>query len=414
MRVALVDPSLFTLPYDRMLASGLQAGGHRVTLYGRQPGPEDGGARGLDLVPAFYPLTGSSAAASLPKMLRLGLKGAEHVVSMLAFRRRLAAPEVRPDVIHFQWLPLPAADRHLLRGFRTLAPLVLTVHDSNAFNGDPSGVLQRVGAAASFDVFDRLIVHTEQGRQRLLAQGLAPERVVRVPHGLLDAPATAPAEHAEPDAMTGPITFLLFGKIKPYKGTDLLIEAFARLPEELRRKARIHVVGKPYMDLEPLRAKARLRGVEAQFSLEPRFVADEEVPALFGPGVVAVFPYREIEASGVLALAIAHGRPVLAARLGGFAELIESGRQGLLVPPEDVGELADGLRRFLEDRAFAASAAAAIRQLATEVPSWEEIGRRTEAVYVEVASLHRHRAGRSPTVGAGDASPEHDLSSTHR
>jgi glycosyltransferase involved in cell wall biosynthesis len=395
MRVALVDPSLFTLPYDRMLAFGLQDVGHAVTLYGRRPGPEDGHASGLNLVPAFYPLSGSATAISLPKAVRLGLKGLEHIASMLALRRRLGSPGARPDVVHFQWLPLPAADRHLLRRFRSLAPLVLTVHDSNAFNGDPSAGLQRIGVQASFDVFDRLIVHTDQGRQRLLERGLAPERVVRVPHGLLDAPGRGAAESAAPDAMTGPLTFLLFGKIKPYKGTDLLIEAFARLPEELRREARMRVVGKPYMDLEPLLAQARELGVEAQFFLEPRFISDEEVPALFGPGVVAVFPYREIEASGVLAIAIAHGRPVLASRIGGFGELIETERHGLLVPPEDVGALTNALRRFLEDRAFATATAAAVRQLATEVPSWEEIGRRTEAVYAEASIEHRHYAGRT-------------------
>ena len=110
MRVAMIDPSLFTLPYDRMLALGLQEAGHAVTLYGRQPGPEDGDARGVNLVPAFYPLSGKATAASLPNALRLGLKGLEHIASMLALRRRLASLGARPDVVHFQWLPLPAAD----------------------------------------------------------------------------------------------------------------------------------------------------------------------------------------------------------------------------------------------------------------------------------------------------------------
>ena len=76
-------------------------------------------------------------------------------------------------------------------------------------------------------------------------------------------------------------------------------------------------------------------GVADRLHIEPRFVADADIPALFGPGVVALFPYREIEASGVLSIALARGRPVIASRLGNFAEMIEDGVQGLLVPPGD-------------------------------------------------------------------------------
>jgi len=61
MRVAMIDPSLFTLPYDRMLASGLRSIGHEVTLYGRRPGPEDGSTDGVEIAPVFYPLTGGAA-----------------------------------------------------------------------------------------------------------------------------------------------------------------------------------------------------------------------------------------------------------------------------------------------------------------------------------------------------------------
>lgn len=403
MRVALIDPSLFTLPYDRMLALGLQSIGHQVVLYGRRPGPEDGDAAGIDLAPDFYPLAHGRLGAALPRPLRLALKGLDHLVSMLSLRRRLARAEARPDVLHFQWLPLPVLDSRLLGGFRAIAPLVLTVHDSNPFNGDPAARLQGVGAAAGFAAFDRLIVHTAQGRARLLAHGVPEARIALLPHGLLGDPAPpAPPPPAPEAGAAAETTFLLFGKIKPYKGLDLLIEAFSRLPAPLRAAARLRVVGKPYMDLAPLLALARERGVADRLALEPRFVADAEVPALFGPGTVAVFPYREIEASGVLALAIAHGRPVIASRLGGFAETLREDEHGLLVPPGDVGALAGALARMAGDAAFAARCAARMRDLARAVPGWEEIARRTAAVYAEAAAS---RAGLPATAPLAPACP---------
>ncbi len=377
MRVALIDPSLFTLPYDRALAQGLEAAGHTVRLYARAPGANDNDARGVDLVDAFYRIAGSSLVASLPGRLRLGIKGLDHAASMLLLQRRLRAE--RPDIIHFQWLPLPVLDRRMLAGFSATAPLVLTVHDTDPFNGDPSAALQARGFFACMPAFARVIVHTEQGRARLLAQGVAADRLLLMPHGPLVEPHDAP-----PDPMLGPLRFVLFGKIKPYKGVDVLIEAFAALPPELRGQARLHVVGKPYMDLAPLHALAQARGVADRLTIEPRFVADDEMAAVFPPGSVAVFPYREIEASGVMSIALAHGRPIVASAIGNFAETLTDGVHGRLVTPGDVPALTGALAQLIGDRGFAAGCARAAGGLARAAPGWTEIGRRTAAVYAEI------------------------------
>ena len=375
MRIALIDPSLFTLPYDAALAAGLQAEGHDVVLHGRRPGKDDNAADGVPLRQSFYRMAGAPLLDRLPRGVRLAVKGADHLWSMRGLLRHLR--QQRPDVIHFQWLPLPVVDRRFLGALRRIAPLVLTVHDTNPFNGNPTGRLQRVGAHAAFRDFDRLIVHTDQGRARLIAHGEAADRVALMPHGLLGGPPLA----APPDPMTGEITFLLFGKIKPYKGTDLLIEAFARMPAVLREQARVRVVGKPYMDDAPLRELASRLGVADRVGWDTRFVRDDEVAAFFHAGVVAAFPYREIEASGVLSLAINHGRPLLATRLGGFVEAIADGRQGLLVPPEDADALSAAMVRFVADRPFAAACAAAVQAMTETVPSWQQIARRTTELY---------------------------------
>ena len=378
MRVAMVDPSLFTLPYDRALVSALGRAGHDVTLFGRRPGPDDNGAEGISLAPHFYRMADSQAARRLPTSARLGLKGIDHAASMLLLLRRLHRE--RPDVIHFQWLPLPLVDGRLLGLFRKVAPLVLTVHDTNPFNGDPSASLQQRGFFRSLDGFDRLIVHTAQGRERLCSAGVPANRVLVLPHGmLLDPPPYAD------DPMTGSMTFLLFGKVKPYKGLDLLIEAFATLPPLLRGDARIWVVGKPYMDLAPLQALAERLGIADRLVIEPRFVGDDEVAGLFAPGTVAVFPYREIEASGVLSIALACGRPVIASNLGNFAETVTDGLQGHLVPPGDVPALAAAMAHMLSDRDFAASCSRQARALVDAVPTWDGIAALTADAYRSAA-----------------------------
>ncbi len=377
MRAALVDPSLFTLPYDVALVGGLRAAGVQVDFYGRVLTREDGEAAGLDVEPCFYRVAGHPALRSLPAKLRLAVKGVDHLASM---RRLLSVlRRVRPDVIHFQWLPLPLFDARLLPAFRRLAPVVLTVHDTDPFNGAPTARLQRAGFAASLAGCDRLIVHTAQGAGRLAALGVDPAKVTLMPHGPL-----ASVDDAGPDDMLGELTFVLFGKIKPYKGADLLVEAFAALPEPARWQARLRVVGQPYMELDGLRALAASRGVADRLVLEPRFVAEAEMVTVFAPGSVAVFPYREIEASGVLSLALAHGRPVIASRLGNFAETLHDGMDGRLVIPGDVAALRDAMLELIEDRALAAERGRRARALAGSLPGWAEIGRRTRALYEDV------------------------------
>jgi glycosyltransferase involved in cell wall biosynthesis len=188
-------------------------------------------------------------------------------------------------------------------------------------------------------------------------------------------------QEPQSDPFEGEVTLLLFGRIKPYKGLDLLIEAFAQLPSTLRNQARIRVVGKPFMDLAPLQERARELGVADRLTLEPRFVPDTEVGELFGAGTIAVFPYREIEASGVLSLALAYGRPVVASDLGAFRDMLRDGSQGLLVRPGDQAALTAALARMLVDRAFARRCMVEARLLAQSVPSWQEIGQQTTVVY---------------------------------
>src|SRR5262249_25644147 len=133
------------------------------------------------------------------------------------------------DVVHFQWTPLPVVDAWFLSSLRGILPLVLTLHDSTPFNDAPSSPIQRIGTTSILTAFDRLIVHTERAKRRLGQQGIDPDRVHQIPHGLLhQTPAPIASEAALP--ADDRVEFLQFGHIKPYKGVDLLIRAVAGLP----------------------------------------------------------------------------------------------------------------------------------------------------------------------------------------
>ena len=380
MRVSMIDPSLFTLPYDNALAEGLVHAGHEVTLYGRMIGPDDNDLGTVNLVPSFYRVAGRLSKLGLPRSMQLAFKGLDHIWSMTKLLRLLR--QENPDIIHFQWLPLPFVDKRLLSRFRQVAPLILTVHDTNPFNGDPSSRIQAHGVSECFPKFDRLFVHTQQGVKRLLAHGIPERKLILLPHGRPDKSGV----RRDADTMQSSLTFLLFGKIKPYKGVDVLIEAFSRLPSSLRQQARVRIVGKPYMDLSKFHQLIDSHGIAEQVSIEPTFIADADVPSLFGPGVISVFPYRELEASGVLSQALGFGRPVIASTVGVFSETLQDGVQGHLVPPDDVDSLTAAMAHMIEDRDFTAGCARAAVTLYDQSEDWLKVAQRTAETYASVGS----------------------------
>jgi glycosyltransferase involved in cell wall biosynthesis len=376
MKLAVIDPSLFTIPYDAALCDALVDAGAELRLYGR--GFRDGESMPgrTRVIPHFYAASERLRSALPLKAVRL-LKGVEHTADMLRLKRLLAAD--RPDVIHFQWAPLPAVDKRLMASFSAIAPTVLTVHDTTPFNGSPNSSLQQMGALAVFGAFDQLIVHTEAGRRALEQRGVDPARIAVIPHGVL-ALGTA-----EPKRAGGEKTILLFGKIKHYKGTDLLIEAFAKLPEAMRRTTRLRIVGEPYIDIEPLKARAAELGIADRIDWDPRYVGDAEIGSILAAADVLAFPYREIDASGVLMGSFRYGKPIVATQIGAFRELLRDGEHGRLVPPEDPPVLARALADVLGDDASAAAMGENVKALAAGVPAWDEIARRTLDLYRRLA-----------------------------
>ena len=388
MKIAMVDPSLFTWPYDSALIDGLRAGGHRVTLYTKVLGAADReAAKAAYVCQLFYPGFETGFMRRLPKPLFLALKGIAHILSMLALWLVLLMR--RPDVIHFQWVPLPVIDRFFVPLFRFVAPVVLTVHDSSPFNNNPSARLQAMGAVRIMAAFDRLIVHTEHARQKLIAYGHEAGKIRLIQHGVLRAlPQTLPLPKepigetkSSPDDI---VSLLLFGKLKPYKGADILIRALAELPADIRAKTRLSIVGQAQMDIAPLVGLARDLKVDNNIVWDLRFVGEDEMARLFAAADIMVVPYRDIDASGVLMQALSVGRPIVASRIGLFAELLQDGTHGFLVPPENPAALAAAIGRLVVDPALRDRMGANVRALQASIPGWEDIGDKTAALYAEL------------------------------
>lgn len=367
MRVQLVDPSAFTPPYDHALAAALARAGADVELvtsrfqYG--PVPREHGYR---VTEAFYRRT---TARGLDARGRMATKLAEHVPDMLRYRRRAAAA----DVVHWQWLTVQPLDVWLLPPGR---PRVLTAHDVIPREPRPG---QIAATRRLVRRMDGVVVHSEHGAGRLRDElGLDPGRIAVIPHGAFDYLTRQEDERPLPPelaAVEGPVV-LFFGLLRPYKGIDVLLEAFREV-----RGAELWVVGMPRMPIEPLREAAARAGSTVRFV--PRFVTDPEIPAFFRRADLVVLPYREIDQSGVLYTALAFGKPMVLSEVGGFSEVARHGA-GRLVPPGDPAALAAALSELLADGDERARLADAARTAAAGPYSWDRIGQQTLALYREL------------------------------
>jgi glycosyltransferase involved in cell wall biosynthesis len=289
-----------------------------------------------------------------------------HVPDMLRYRRTARAA----DVVHFQWLTVQPLDVHLLPRSR---PVVLTAHDVLPREPRPG---QLRAQRRLYERVNAVIVHSEHGRRRLIEEaGVDEGKVHVVPHGVFDYLTRQPAETPLPEdlaAVEGPVV-LFFGLLRPYKGIDVLLEAWRGI-----EGAELWIVGNPRMPVEPLRAAAP-RNVR----FVPRFVTDPEIPAFFRRADLAVLPYRQIDQSGVLFSALAFGTPLLLSDVGGFSEVAATGAAEL-VPPGDPDALRDALRGLLADPARRERLRAAALGAAADTYSWDAIARRTLGVYETV------------------------------
>jgi glycosyltransferase involved in cell wall biosynthesis len=315
MRIVLADPPAFTPQYDHELAAALARAGADVELltsrfrFGAIPA-----ADGYRRAEVFYP---ASSRLFRRSRLRLPLKAVEH----LAVQRRLARP--RGDVLHLEWLAWPQLDRRL----RFAQPAVFTAHDLVPRRTAGKTELWR----ELLRKFDRVVVHSERGRETVVELGAADERVRVIPH---------PVFPSDPPRADDGRTLLCLGLIRAYKGIGDAVEAV-----QLIDGARLLVAGEPFEPVDGWRAAA---GDRAEWRLG--YLPEAELDRALSEATVALFPYRaELDQSGALLRALGAGVPAVVYDVGGLAEPIRAFGAGRVVPAGDVEALAAAARELLAD-----------------------------------------------------------------
>ena len=292
------------------------------------------------------------------------------------------------DVVHLQWLPfsefcgLEKAIIPCLQRRAKGAKWVLTQHNiyphscrnREAYRKRLRGIAPR---------FDAVVLHNESAKRDFCREfGMPEEKCRSIPFGCYwDMPPSRTSREK-----TGKYRILHFGGLASYKGSDLLVEAFAHLGRKCWDCAELRLAGKASPEFS-----RKLRSLAGDVPIEFRFgfLPQEELKAELEAADLVVLPYREIGQSAVLLLSFLFDVDLLASNLGAFLDTMTGAPSDCFFETGNVESLASHLRakiargrgNWLKDQLVKWR----------KVYRWDTMARKTVALYHEILTTGQQR-----------------------
>jgi len=309
------------------------------------------------------------------------------------------AARSKPKVLHILWNnKVELFDRTILMLYYRLVGkrIALTAHNVNQARRDRNDSwLNRTTLRVQYRLCDHIFVHTQKMKGELCEDFDVTESAVTV--------IRHPVNNAFPDTELTPAeakrqlglredekAILFFGRVRPYKGIEYLLDAFRLLLSDEPANYRLIIAGEPMKGSEDYLHEIRT-SVERDFDqgrvlLRIQFIPDEEMEIYLKAADVLVLPYKEIFQSGVLFLAYSFGLPVVATDVGSFREEIIEGTTGFLCKPGDPAELAKAIQAYFASDLFAnlKSRRPELKDYANANHSWQAVAGLTCNAYTKM------------------------------
>jgi len=297
----------------------------------------------------------------------------------------------RPHVIHVQTMIAARRDWLLfilarLSGLR----IVFTAHNVLPHDAvENRAFFMKTAFRIIYGCSHRIIVHSRYSRAKLkILFGVPDSKISVIFHGNYLFMRTRELTREQARDMLGlphqKKIILHFGALRAYKGIDVLLEAFSLL-EQRDPQVLLLLAGKtmnvPQGYVEGLIKKS---GVHDDVVFKDFYVPLKDIPAYFFASDIVVLPYKEIDTSGSIQLAYAFSKPVVAANTGSMPEVLEDGKNGVLVEPENAAALAAACECILFDEERAACMGEHSLLLAQQKFGWDRIAEQTAQLYREV------------------------------
>lgn len=266
-----------------------------------------------------------------------------NIFSLMSFKKVSEINKIQPDLIHFPTPLIPPLPIFIsIYGLDKNYPIVFTKHGIFSNSGFKTKLIEEtaVNLFERLIKIDRIIIHTQKDKDELLSKRKNYEnKVAVIPHGTYSF-----FKNYGEEIPSKKNCILFFGNIREYKGLKYLIEAVPLISQEVP-DLKVIIAGDG-----DLSSYSGVINDKTRFEIHNEFVPDGQVSELFRRAEIVVLPYSQMSGqSGIINIAYAFGKPVVASDVGGIHEVLEDGKSGYLVPPENPKALAEAIIKILKD-----------------------------------------------------------------
>jgi D-inositol-3-phosphate glycosyltransferase len=236
-----------------------------------------------------------------------------------------------------------------------------------------------------YNSYDRIIAHAKDNKQKLVATfNVNQEKIHVIPVGeysllageLKDKTAAKKILGILPDRKV----VLFLGYIRKYKGIGVLLESLAIALQSIPEIFLI-IAGEPKEDFSIYEQTIDRLNLADIILSEIKYIPVAGISTYFSASDIVALPYLNIYQSGILYLAYAYQRPVIATNVGGLPEVVEQNKSGFIVPPNDPTEFARAIEQAFADLTKLDEMGQYAYQKAKQDYSWEGIADKTVGVY---------------------------------
>jgi glycosyltransferase involved in cell wall biosynthesis len=244
------------------------------------------------------------------------------------------------DIVHAHGYKADIYGYFALRG--TAVPFVSTCH--NWLDNDLPERLY--GAADRFVLrrYGRVVAVSNEVQKRLLTSGVNGKKIRRIRNGIDLQPFADAAPSFQSGSFSGGALVGLVGRLSPEKGIDIFLHAASRVLAEFPETSFVLIgEGPDQGKLEVLADQLKIRNNGTWLGRR------EDMPAIYASFDVMVSASRREGLPMTILEAMASGLPLVATAVGEVPNIVLDNNTGLLVKPEDVEALAEGILELLRD-----------------------------------------------------------------
>lgn len=280
-----------------------------------------------------------------PKLYNGGKQKLEAMVAYLLGLIRILCFTLlnKIDIVHIQTYKNPSIDIKLYRFLSRFVKIVHTAHN----------ILPHESKSSDYKLYKKfyrtchaIIVHNEYCKNLLIQDfGLSNSKITVIPRGIYDN-----NDNANWKMKTDIQTYIIFGKIRKYKGLDILLRAITLIPREKRITMKFIIAGEQDSKLDDTNYATTIKELDIEDVVELRRVRinQNEKEELFLSADACICPYKVIFGSGVLLEAYTYHCPVIVSDLPTFQEDTNNGKTGVLFETENEDSLARAIVEFSE------------------------------------------------------------------